>query len=55
MFDELASAIAFQSARPSNATEIATPLVWRLAAPLIGSTSIGLWMLVGKVLTILVA
>lgn len=55
MFDELAPAITFSPVHPNGAIRNAAPLGWRLAAPLIGSASIGLWMLVGKVLTALVA
>lgn len=55
MFDELTATITFRSGYASAAAESTAPLGWRIAAPLIGSVSIGLWMLVEKALAVLVA
>ncbi len=52
MVNELAPTITFASARPSTSAR-GGPLSWRLAAPLIGTASIGLWMLVGKAVLLL--
>lgn len=54
MFKELAPAITLPASRLSTA-EDAGPLGWRLAAPLIVSASIGLWLLVGKAVALIVA
>jgi hypothetical protein len=54
MLDELAPAITFPMARP-GAAKRSGPLGWRLAAPLIGSASIVLWMLIGKAIMLLIA
>ncbi len=54
MFDKLTTTITLPVAR-SSAAEIQDTIGWRFAAPLIGSASIGLWMLVGKALAFLIA
>ena len=59
MLDELATTVTVPAATIPAARPRADcggrPLSWRLAAPLIGSASIGLWMLLGRAITLLLA
>ncbi len=54
MFDELSPTIVLPCSR-QDAAEHDSPISWRLALPLIGGASAGLWILVGKALAFLVA
>ena len=54
MFNELSPTIVLPSSR-QVAAEHGGPLAWRLALPLIGSASVGLWILIGKTVAFLIA
>ena len=54
MLNELSPVLAFPSA-PSRPAGRRGPIAWRLAIPVIGGASIGLWVLVGKAVLLLVA
>ena len=54
MFDELSPTIALPRSR-QDAAKHGSPLTWRLALPLIGGASAGLWILIGKAVAFLVA
>lgn len=53
MFDELSATIVLPDSW-QTASEHRGPLAWRLAIPLIGSASVGLWLLIGKVVAFLI-
>lgn len=52
MLAELSSSVTLPRA-PQAAAERSNPLAWRLAIPLIGSVSAGLWVLAAKVVMVL--
>ncbi len=54
MFNEVSSTIALPAAKHA-AAEHDGPLAWRLAIPLIGGASVGLWIIIGKAIALLMA